>query len=934
MFKTSLAIPFIVTLALVIALPIACSGKATGLKEKAAEQIERVKKNARQEPGPNAGSATPPTSLREKKGPLHGTTGAGVHVTDIEITQGIQNLANDIPLVEERVTYARVYVDVAGGRPIHNVSAELCGSRDGQNISCVKPENNTANNSIIAQPGGGDRLALNDSFFFYVPVFWRHGEVTFTATVTASGSSDTQQVKEAFHHVRPMHAYLVPVHLHQTNPSFWIFDDADNNFDEMKEMGRGWGKTNYATSVAFGNIDNILKQETAFSRKTNMNRRYQILGDAPKFVDVNNAVPTPTPTFTGFIPTKIPTFKDNSENFDPEEYGIEVAFGDIDCDGRDELAVITNNAKALEPKFLVYDDLKATSPLKPLKLLFEGGKDWDDGEYATSIAFGNGIATPCPGGTPKFRMQLAIGRHAEDKKWRWRVLEFQQGMGFIPKVQGGEDCVLKKYSDFDKDPVTSEPNLYGCNPTDIAFGNFDGVGTDELAVTLDQRIQNKPRYYIFSVNHTDAANLKLDTLWIGGKGWPNNIYPTAVAFGDVNGDGDDEMGLGRTAPKHKYRFDVLDHNPPPPTAVCNSTTPCKPDRMIQDSQGLGTSNERGEKWGYSAYPTSLAFGDVDGDGRDELGIARMATSNARYFILDDALAGFDLLHSGPEGWGSDSYATAIAFGDVDKDGKDEFGITRKVTGWGNEKIHFKDSPGTLDVLNSLYRYHPIAALSHESTKVALLPFWHWADKEWDIKSDEDWVMTKLAFRRVWDIGPLDTLELGGNPSQHRNTHHLAIVHPVFHYGGLGTLFTNTSISNMRSNIDPNFPWHVFGGVTTAHEFGHNQIGHHAHCEGDEPSPHEPRYPHPFPNCQLADIDPAGFYGFDVYHQMFKHVNGPTVISNDPNAADPHRAFPMMSYKSPRWIDPFGYCELLLRRDQILCPGHVPASNMAWLGIQP
>ena len=45
----------------------------------------------------------------------------------------------------------------------------------------------------------------------------------------------------------------------------------------------------------------------------------------------------------------------------------------------------------------------------------------------------------------------------------------------------------------------------------------------------------------------------------------------------------------------------------------------------------------GESWNTSAHGTSIAFGDVDGDGRDELALARETTINPRVFVYDDAL---------------------------------------------------------------------------------------------------------------------------------------------------------------------------------------------------------------------------------------------------------------------------------------------------------
>ena len=51
----------------------------------------------------------------------------------------------------------------------------------------------------------------------------------------------------------------------------------------------------------------------------------------------------------------------------------------------------------------------------------------------------------------------------------------------------------------------------------------------------------------------------------------------------------------------------------------------------------------GSGWGSGNYTTSVATGDVDGDGLDEIIIGRRSDVNMRYEILDDAKAGFALL---------------------------------------------------------------------------------------------------------------------------------------------------------------------------------------------------------------------------------------------------------------------------------------------------
>ena len=65
----------------------------------------------------------------------------------------------------------------------------------------------------------------------------------------------------------------------------------------------------------------------------------------------------------------------------------------------------------------------------------------------------------------------------------------------------------------------------------------------------------------------------------------------------------------------------------------------------------------------------------------------------------------------------------------------------------------------------------------------------------------------------------------------------------------------------------------------------------------------------FPDCQLGEIDPEGFYGFDVYYELFG-LDEPAVISPDPASPAASRAFPLMGYKGPKWTDPYHWCRML------------------------
>jgi hypothetical protein len=243
-----------------------------------------------------------------------------------------------------------------------------------------------------------------------------------------------------------------------------------------------------------------------------------------------------------------------------------------------------------------------------------GGEAWGSGNYATSIAFGDVLGNG--------RDQTGVTRHANINS---RYFVF----GPTDLLSGGSGWGSGNYA------------------TSIAFGDVDGDGRDEIGIA--RRSDVNARYWVL-----DDANAGFTTLLSGGTEWGSGNYATSIAFGDVDGDGRDEIGLARRSDVNA-RYWVLD----------------------DATAGFTTLLSGGTGWGSGNYATSIAFGDVDGDGRDEIGLARRSDVNARYWVLNDASAGFAPLLSGGSGWGSGNYATSIAFGDVDGDGHKEIGLGRR-----------------------------------------------------------------------------------------------------------------------------------------------------------------------------------------------------------------------------------------------------------------
>jgi hypothetical protein len=119
--------------------------------------------------------------------------------------------------------------------------------------------------------------------------------------------------------------------------------------------------------------------------------------------------------------------------------------------------------------------------------------------------------------------------------------------------------------------------------TALAWGDIDGV--DELV--LGRSPGDHERLFIYDF---DGSNLRqIQGLF---SGWGDSRGVSALVVGDIDGDGKDEIAVGRNEGDNE-RVAILDDM----------------------TQGFRFLSSFGEGWGDSRATSALAMADVDGDGR-------------------------------------------------------------------------------------------------------------------------------------------------------------------------------------------------------------------------------------------------------------------------------------------------------------------------------
>lgn len=355
---------------------------------------------------------------------------------------------------------------------------------------------------------------------------------------------------------------LSPGDLNSVN---WLYGDIDLN-PTVYDTSLGWQEGGIPTKVLRGdfNNDGIMDILQARGESDTSPSRY---------------------LFFTYLSNGDGTFE--SHNFDTnlgwQEGGVptEIMTGDFNGDGLDDILLARGEADTSPVRYLYFTYLS------------NGDGTYTRKSYDTQIGWQEG-------GIPT---KLFVGDFNND------------GMDDVLQARGESDSGVARYllitylstgnGSYSKTVFdTSLGWQEGGVPTELFIGDFDGDGSDDVLQARGEA-DTSPVRYIFFTHFSNGNGLYTTESHDTKLGWEEGGIETKLLVSDFNGDGKSDILQARGE---------------------SDTTPTRYILFVNSSNGDGTftrtSHDTKRDLSIGNLPTHISVGDLDGDGRDDITLAR------------------------------------------------------------------------------------------------------------------------------------------------------------------------------------------------------------------------------------------------------------------------------------------------------------------------
>jgi hypothetical protein len=206
-------------------------------------------------------------------------------------------------------------------------------------------------------------------------------------------------------------------------------------------------------------------------------------------------------------------------------------------------------------------------------------------------------------------------------------------------------------------PSADSSDLFG---SALAAGDLNGDGSDELIVGTHGKNSYAGVVYIFGGGSQGLSfnNVQLlDQSANGGGAEASDLFGYALAVGNFNGDAYEDLAVGAPGEVYSGQQSGIVSIHKGRSATFGITSVVVSDGFID--QAPTWANENGDRFG-----NTLAAGDIDADGLDELVIGAPGENNWQGYVFRAERAPGWTLNLALTQAGADGFGTSLAIGDI------------------------------------------------------------------------------------------------------------------------------------------------------------------------------------------------------------------------------------------------------------------------------